>query len=70
MVKHSCLENYQAATNSTKLVYEAFPYSEDIFSFNYEPLKTQFLLGIVFIPGKNLRALSRAFLNSSLRLCP
>ena len=26
--------------------------------------------GFIFIPGKNLRAPSRAFLNSSLRLCP
>ena len=53
-----------------KLVYEAFPYSENIVSFNYQALKTQFLLGFIFISGKNFRAPSRAVLNSSLHLCP
>ena len=49
--------------------YEAFPYSENIFPFNYEAaLKTG--SGFIFIPGKNLRAPSIASLNSSLRLYP
>ena len=51
-------------------VYEAFPYSENIFPFKCELWKHNSCSGFIFIPGKNLRAPSTAFLNSSLRLCP
>ena len=34
------------------------------------PRKHNFCSGFIFIPEKNLRAPPRAFLNSSLRLCP
>ena len=37
-------------------VYEAFPYSENIFPFNYEALKTQFLLGFYFYSRKDLES--------------
>ena len=56
------------AKKGERLVYEAFPYSEYIFPLNYEALKTQSCSDFIFIPGKNLRAPSSAFLNSSLRL--
>ena len=39
-------------------------------SFILRDLENNFCSGFIFIPGKNLRAPSRAFLNSSLRLCP